>query len=141
MKIRATSVLKLVDEQKTRLDLKPNKGESLDNVIGHLSAFSDANKWHSVYSQESTKLQDGQVVLVDSTFGVHPAVVHAYPMSKGFQDLVTGADDLGKDRDGNEFIVRGWRYLPAGMTDTPKKAVEIELADPTMNSADGQSSI
>lgn len=141
MKIRATSSLKFVNEQKTKLDLKPAKGESLDNVISTLSALSGANKWHSVYSQESTKLQDGQVVLVDSTFGVRPALVHAYPMSKGFQDLVTGTDDLGKDISGNEFIVRGWRYLPTGMVDTPQDSLTVELAEPPRDPIDNQDNV
>lgn len=124
MKIRATSSLKFVNEQKTKLDLKPSKGASIEDVIDTLGAFSDTHKWHGVHSQESAKLQDGQIILVDSTFGVRPAMVHAYPMSKGFQDLVTGTDDLNKDSDGNVFIVKGWRYLPTGMVGS--KPMELE---------------
>lgn len=124
MKIRATSSLKFVNDEKTKLDLKPAKGETLSNVIDILSDFSDDHKWHGTHSQESAKLTDGQLILVDSSFGVRPAVVHAYPMNKGFQDLITGTDDGEKDSAGNVFTVTGWRYLPIGKTKNTTQAFE-----------------
>ncbi len=51
-------------------------------------------------------------------------MVHAYPMGKGFQDILTGTDHGEKSKDGEVFNVTGWRYLPSGKKDCPSLAVE-----------------
>jgi hypothetical protein len=113
IKLKNILKVKLISPEGTRMELEMPKGTSIDSIIESLEIFSDQRRWNDREKSEDliNEIKEGQMVLVDSSYGIVPAYVNNYPSRTLFQDVASNNDEGMKNSKDIEFTVKRWKYI------------------------------
>jgi hypothetical protein len=113
IKLKNILKVKLIYPEGTRMELEIPKGTSIDSVIESLEILSDQRRWNDREKSEDliNEIKEGQMVLVDSSYGIVPAYVNKYPSRRLFQDVASNNDEGMKNSKDIEFTVKRWKHI------------------------------
>lgn len=112
MKTNSETSITFVTQAGGTLEMTIPKGNTADSLIEEISQFSENYRWHDRSdTAELVKLEDGALVIVDSSFGIVPAYVNKYPSRILLQDVASNSDEGMKNHQGKIFTVEKWKHF------------------------------